>query len=74
MSTLTIRLPENTAERLKSLARHRGLTVNQLIEELSMQAISTFDVEMRFRALAASGDRDQALKILQRLDEQSARF
>lgn len=68
MSTLTIRLPDNTAERLKSLARSRGLSVNKLVEELSTQAISAFDAETRFRALAAQGDKAAALAILDRLD------
>ena len=68
MSTLTIRLPDDTAERLKTLARARKLSVNKLIEELSIQAITAADVETRFKALAAGGDRDQALAILDRLD------
>jgi len=68
MSTLTIRLPDNTAERLKDLARTRGISVNKLIEEMSTQAIAAFDAETRFRALATHGDRDAALAILDRLD------
>ena len=32
MSTLTIRLPGDTAERLKALARSRGLSTNKLVE------------------------------------------
>ncbi|MBL8474208.1 MAG: ribbon-helix-helix protein, CopG family [Rhodocyclaceae bacterium] len=68
MSTLTIRLPESTAERLKSLARARGMSVNKLIEELSTQALASFDAETHFRALAAQGDAQQALAILDRLD------
>ncbi|MFT3800184.1 MAG: CopG family transcriptional regulator [Burkholderiaceae bacterium] len=72
MSTLTIRLPDDTAQRLKSLARSRGLSINKLMEELSVQAIAAFDVETRFRALAASGDVAQALAILDRLDQQDA--
>ena len=35
MTTLTIRLPDDTAARLKSLARSRGLSTNKLVEELS---------------------------------------
>lgn len=73
MSTLTIRLPDNTADRLKSLAKSRGLSVNKLMEELSAQALASFDAETRFRAMAAQGDPAQALKILDRLDAQSAR-
>lgn len=68
MSTLTIRLPDDTAERLKLLARSRGLSMNKLVEELSAQALAVWDTENRFRAFAASGDVDKALTILDRLD------
>lgn len=68
MSTLTIRLPDSTAERLKSLARSRGLSVNKLIEEWSAQALAAYDAETRFRALALTADVPQALRILDRLD------
>ncbi len=73
MSTLTIRLPDSTADRLKSLARSRGLSVNKLIEELSAQALAAYDTETRFRALAALGDQKQALRILSRLDREDRR-
>lgn len=72
MSTLTIRLPDDTAQRLKSLASTRGLSINKLMEELSTQAIAAFDAETRFRTLAARGDAAQALAILDRLDQQEA--
>ncbi|MCK6415416.1 MAG: ribbon-helix-helix domain-containing protein [Giesbergeria sp.] len=70
MSTLTIRLPDDTAQRLKNLAQTRGLSINKLMEELSTQAIAAFDAETRFRALAVRGDAGQALAILDRLDRQ----
>jgi hypothetical protein len=31
MSTLTVRLPDDTHERLNDLARHRGVSVNKLM-------------------------------------------
>ncbi len=68
MSTLTLRLPDSTAQRLKTLARSRGLSVNKLIEEMSAQALAVFDAETRFRSLAARGNAAQALAILDRLD------
>ncbi len=68
MSTLTIRLPDDTAERLKSLARSRGLSVNKLVEELSAQALAAWDTENHFRTLAATGNVSEALAILDRLD------
>lgn len=70
MSTLTIRLPDDTAARLKTLARSRGLSMNKLIEELTAQALAAWDMENHFRALAATGDVRQALVILDRLDAQ----
>lgn len=68
MSTLTIRLPDDTAARLKTLARSRGLSMNKLIEELTAQALTAWDTENHFRALATTGDVRQALAILDRLD------
>ncbi len=68
MSTLTIRLPDDKHSRLKALATHKKVSINKLIEELSTQAIAEFDSEVRFRALAASGNAQQGLDILNKLD------
>lgn len=68
MSSLTIRLPDDTAERLKALARSRGLSMNKLVEELGAQALFAWDTENHFRALAATGNVQQALAIPDRLD------
>ena len=70
MSTLTIRLPDDTAARLKDMARSRGLSINKLVEQLSAHALAAWDSENDFRALAATGDAAQALAILDRLDAQ----
>ena len=70
MSTLTIRLPDDTAERLKQLAKARGISVNKLMEEMSTQALAAFDAETRFRAMAAQGNIRNALDILDRLDQE----
>ena len=71
MSTLTIRLPDSTSDRLKSLARSRGLSVNKLIEEMSAQALAAWDTENRFRTLASQGDVPKAMNILDRLGSQT---
>ena len=70
MTTLTIRLPDDTAERLKSLAR--GLSTNKLVEELSARALAVWD-ENHFRAMAATGGVKEALAILDRLDADDLR-
>ncbi|MCY4507645.1 MAG: toxin-antitoxin system HicB family antitoxin [Acidobacteria bacterium] len=68
MSTLTIRLPDDTHARMKVLARHRAMSVNKLMEELCTIAVTQHDAETRFRALAARGSVDEGLRILDKLD------
>ena len=69
MSTLTVRLPDDTHERLKELARYRGVSVNKLMEELSTIAVAQYDAETRFRALAARGSVKEGLRVLDKLDK-----
>ena len=69
MTTLTIRLPEDTTLRLKRLAASRGISLNKLMEELGTAALAVHDTEIRFRLIANAGDRKAALDILARLDE-----
>ena len=68
MATLTIRLPDDKHLRLKAMAKHRHISVNKLVEELSTQALAEFDTELRFRALAAVGDVGLGLDFLDKLD------
>ena len=68
MSVLTIRLPDEKHERLKALAKTRGISVNKLIEELSTIALAEFDAETRFRALVAKGNPKEGIAILDKLD------
>ncbi len=69
MTTLTIRLPEDTTLRLKQLAASRGISFNKLMEELGTAALAVHDAETRFRLMAQAGNREGALEILARLDE-----
>ena len=73
MSTLTLRLPEDLANRLKNAAEARGVSVNKLITEISVQALAAYDTETRFKAMAAEANIPAALAVLDRLDGQSAR-
>ena len=68
MSTLTLRLPNEQHERLKTLAARRGVSLNRLFEELSARALAEFEVETRFRARAAHGDPQAGLTLLDRLE------
>ena len=68
MSTFTIRLPEDKHERLRELARQRGMSINRLMDELSTVALVQHDAEVRFRAHAAKGSPQAGLRILEKLD------
>jgi plasmid stability protein len=70
MATLTIRIPDDKHSRLKQLARAKGISVNKLVEELSTIALTEFDTYNRFQALAARGDRQRGLDLLDKLDQQ----
>ncbi|MBL3601841.1 MAG: toxin-antitoxin system HicB family antitoxin [gamma proteobacterium endosymbiont of Lamellibrachia anaximandri] len=68
MATLTIRIPDDKHGRLKALAKHRHVSVNKLMDELSTQALAEFDSEVRFRALSMRGDPARGLELLDKID------
>lgn len=68
MGIMTIRMPEDTHERLKRLAEARGVSVNKLIEEMSTAALAEFDAETRFRIRAARGRVRDGLRLLDKAD------
>ena len=68
MSTLTIRFPDDTQNRVKEIAQRRGISVDKLMEELSTIAMAQHDAETRFRALPARGSVEAGLRVLDELD------
>lgn len=68
MAELTIQLSDEKHSRLKQLAESRGVSVNQLIEELSTIALTEFDTYSRFKRMAARGNVEAGLKLLDHLD------
>ncbi len=72
MTTLTIRIPDDTAARLRELAGHRGISLNKLVEEFSATGLAEFDTETRFRLRAARGSPQRGLAMLARLEGGSA--
>jgi predicted transcriptional regulator len=69
MSTVTLRLPDDTCERLKQLAASRGISLNKLMEELGTAALAAHDAETRFLAMAVGADQERAIAVLDRLDD-----
>ena len=68
MATLTVRLPDAQRDRLAAMAARRGMSLNKLMQELSVRALTEHDTEMRFRIRAARGDVRKGLTLLDKLD------
>jgi len=73
MSVVTLRLPDDQHQRLKSMAQARGLSLNKLLEQLSAQALTENDIELRYRRLAATGSVKRGLELLDKLDQADPR-
>lgn len=68
MATLSIRLPDDMAERLKNIAKVRGLSLNKLMLELSTQVLAEEDAKLRFMVAQLRGNSKRALQLLDALD------
>ena len=68
MTTLSLRLPEDMTERLKAIAKARGISLNKLMFEFSAQALAEEEARQRFMAAQVRGNAKQALKMLDQLD------
>lgn len=68
MSTLTIRVPDDLVNRLKNIAHTRGINVDELITEISIQALTAYCAEACNKFMAAEADIPAALNVLDRLD------
>jgi hypothetical protein len=68
MATMTIRIPDAKHERLRRLAEQQGVSLNKLVEEWANIALGQHDSEARFRAMAARGDANRGLRLLDQLD------
>jgi predicted transcriptional regulator len=68
MSVVTVRLPDDQHQRLKAMAQARGISLNKLFEQLTAQALTENDIELRYRRLAATGSPARGLELLDKLD------
>ena len=68
LRVLTIRVEEEKHERLRILAKQRGVSLNKLMDELAAVALVQNDTETRFRILAAKGSKTKGLALLDKLD------
>ncbi len=68
MSVIALRIQDEHHQRLKELAKARGISVNKLFEHFTIGAIAEFDAETRFKLRKMGADKKRALEILNRLD------
>ncbi len=68
MSTLSIRLPDDMAKKLKKIAQVRDISLNKLMFELSAQMLAEEESRQRFMAAQLRGDPKRALQLLDELD------
>ena len=68
MHQFTVRMPEDRVNRLKELAKNRGISLNKMVEEWATMAIAEFDAHASFMARQARGSRERGLAALAELD------
>ena len=66
MSAITLRLPDDKHQRLKILSEQRGMSINQILNEMTTLLLADFDAETRFkvRAKRGKGKTDRGLQLL----------
>ena len=60
-------------EQIRQLAERQGMKLSRFINWLADMALAQNEAEARFRAAAARGNPQKALRVLKLLDEQDAR-
>ena len=73
MTALTVQLPDEVANRLSALAEAKGVTLSELLERLTTEALASLEVEAAFKRLAQADCVPTALTILDRLDREDDR-
>jgi len=68
MSTLSVRLPDDIANRLKSLVHSRNISLNKLMNELSTRILVEEEAKQQFLAAQLRGKRERGLRMLDELD------
>lgn len=68
MATLSIRLPDDMAKKLKNIAKVRNISVNKLMFELSAQVLAEEEAKQRFIAAQLRGNPKRAMQLLDELD------
>jgi predicted transcriptional regulator len=55
MTSITVRIPDETYRRLDEIARDRGTSIDRLFDDMAALMVAQSDAEARFRARAQRG-------------------
>jgi predicted DNA-binding protein len=73
MSALTLRLSDQKHQRLKALAKSKGVSINHLLDEVTTLILAEFDLKTQFEVRAQRG-RGKAVRGQELLDKAKAGF
>jgi predicted DNA-binding protein len=68
MTALTLRLTEEKYQRLKRLAKNKGMTINKLLDEMTTLMLTEVDLETRYLARVERGKNktERGLELLEK--------
>ena len=68
MGALSFRLPDTKHQRLKELAKSKGMSINHLLEEATTLMLAEFDLKTQFeiRANRGRGNKQRGLELLEK--------
>lgn len=61
MGAVTLRLPNGRHQRLKVMAQSCSVSLNELVEQVTAQALTENDIELRYRHMTAIGFAERGL-------------
>lgn len=76
MGALSFRLPDTKHQRLKELAKSKGVSINNLLEEATTLMLAEFDLKTQFdiRASRGQGKEQRGLELLSKAKGESVRI
>jgi predicted DNA-binding protein len=66
MRALSFCLPDTKHQRLKELAKSKGMSINHLLEEATTLMLAEFDLKTQFEIRAGRGNEQRGLELLEK--------
>jgi predicted transcriptional regulator len=66
MRALSFRLPDTKHQRLKELAKSKGMSINHLLEEATTLMLAEFDLKTQFEIRASRDNEQRGLELLEK--------